>query len=80
MKWAVHKANMGAMKNAYKIFVGRPEGSGQVGRPRHSFEGYNIMDLWELGFDSRVCCLFLKDCAHGDGYGFQLPDSCQPCF
>jgi len=29
---------MGAMRNAYKIFVRKPEGKGPLGRPRHKWE------------------------------------------
>jgi hypothetical protein len=31
----VHVACMGKMRNAYKSFVGRPEGKRQLGKPRH---------------------------------------------
>jgi len=35
MRWAGHVAHMGKMRGTYKILVGRPEGSRQLGRPRH---------------------------------------------
>jgi hypothetical protein len=32
MRWARHVARMGAMRNAYRIFIGEPEGKIQLGR------------------------------------------------
>jgi hypothetical protein len=37
IKGAGHLACMGAMKNAYNIFVGKPEGKRPLGRPRHRY-------------------------------------------
>jgi hypothetical protein len=34
---------MGEIRNAYKIWVGKPEGNGQLKRPKHRWE--NNMDL-----------------------------------
>jgi hypothetical protein len=34
MRWEGHVARMGAKRNAYKIFVGKPEGKRPLGRPR----------------------------------------------
>jgi hypothetical protein len=31
MRWAAHVAQMGAKRNAYRIFVGKPEGKRPVG-------------------------------------------------
>jgi len=36
--WAGHVARMDAMRNAYKILVGKPEGKRPLGRPRHRWE------------------------------------------
>jgi len=36
------------MRNAYKIFVGKPEWKRPLGRPRHRWE-YVRMDLKEIG-------------------------------
>jgi hypothetical protein len=33
MRWARHVAGMGETRNAYRIFVGKPEGKRQLGRP-----------------------------------------------
>jgi hypothetical protein len=42
---------MGEMKNIYKLFVRKPEGSGLVGTPRHRYEDDIKMGLrgneWE---------------------------------
>jgi hypothetical protein len=34
MKWAGLVARMGETRNAYRLFVGKPEGKGPLGRPR----------------------------------------------
>jgi hypothetical protein len=34
LRWAVHVARMGEMKNAYEILVGKPEGKEPLERPR----------------------------------------------
>jgi len=33
-----HVARMGAMRNAYNIFVGKPEGKRPLGRPRRRWK------------------------------------------
>jgi hypothetical protein len=38
MGWAGHVARMGIKWNAYRILVGKPEGKGPLGRPRHRWE------------------------------------------
>jgi hypothetical protein len=35
MKWAGHVTWMGEKRNAYRLFVGKPEGKRPLGRPRH---------------------------------------------
>jgi hypothetical protein len=40
----------GEVRNAYKILVGRPEGSRPVGRIRRCWEDNIKMDLREIGF------------------------------
>jgi hypothetical protein len=49
MIWTGHVARMGAMRIAYKIFGGKPEGKRQLGRPRHRWEDNIRMDLRETG-------------------------------
>jgi len=43
-----HAARMGGMRNAYKIFVGKPEGKSTFGRPRYRQEDIR-MDLRNIG-------------------------------
>jgi hypothetical protein len=51
MRCEGHVARMGANRNAYRIFVGNPEGKRQLGRPRRRWV-YNIkMDSREIGWD-----------------------------
>jgi hypothetical protein len=38
MRWAGQVAHMGYKRNAYMIFVGKPEGKRPLGRPRHRWE------------------------------------------
>jgi hypothetical protein len=39
---------MGEKRNAYRILVGKPEGKGPLGRPRHRWEDNIRMDLREI--------------------------------
>jgi hypothetical protein len=50
MRYMVHEACMGKMKNAYKILVGKPEMKRPLGRPRHRWEDNIRMDLMEIGW------------------------------
>jgi hypothetical protein len=34
VRWAGHVARMGEKRNAYRLFVGKPEGKRPLGRPR----------------------------------------------
>jgi PAS domain-containing protein len=36
MRWAWHVAQLGEKRNAYRIWVEKPEGTRPVGRPRHT--------------------------------------------
>jgi len=38
MRWEGHVADMGEMRGAYMILVGRSEGKRLLGRPRHRWE------------------------------------------
>jgi hypothetical protein len=44
MRWAGHVAQM-EKRNAYRIFVGKPEGERPLGRPRHRWVDNIKMDL-----------------------------------
>jgi hypothetical protein len=41
---------MGKKRNAYRIFVGKPEGERSLGNPRCRFEDNVRMDLREIGW------------------------------
>jgi hypothetical protein len=50
MRWAgIKKENMGNMRNAYNILVGKPEGKRPHGRPRGRGEDTVRMDLRQIG-------------------------------
>jgi hypothetical protein len=44
-------ARMRAMRNSYKIFVGRPDGNREFGRPRYRWKGNIRIYLRELGWE-----------------------------
>jgi hypothetical protein len=44
-----HVACMGEMRNAYNIWVGKPEGKKPLGKPRRRWEGNIRMRLRETG-------------------------------
>jgi hypothetical protein len=50
MRWAGYVASMRAVRGAYNILVGRPEGRRPLGRPRRRCEDNMKMDLGEIGF------------------------------
>jgi hypothetical protein len=39
---------MGEKRNAYRVLVGKPEGKGPLGRPRHGWMDSIKMDLREI--------------------------------
>jgi hypothetical protein len=51
MRWAGHVAQMGEMRNAYRILMGKPEGKRLLGRPRRRWVDNIKMDLRETGWD-----------------------------
>jgi hypothetical protein len=51
MRWAWHVARMGEKKNAYRIFVGKPDGKRPLGGPRRRWVDNIKMDLREVGWD-----------------------------
>jgi hypothetical protein len=51
LKWAEHVARMGEMKNAYRIFVGKPEGKRPLGIPVRRWEDNIRMDVREIGWE-----------------------------
>jgi hypothetical protein len=42
----------GEMRNAVKVLVGKPEGKGPLGKPRHRWVNNIKMDLREIGWGS----------------------------
>jgi len=49
MRWAGHVAHMRERSSIYRVLVGKPEGRGPLGRPRHRWEGNIKIDLQEVG-------------------------------
>jgi hypothetical protein len=47
VRWAGHVACVGAKRNGYRIWVGRPEGKRLLGRLRHRWVDNIKMDLKE---------------------------------
>jgi hypothetical protein len=50
MGWAEHVARIGKKRNAYRLFVAKPEGKRPLGRPRRRRENNIRMDLREVGW------------------------------
>jgi hypothetical protein len=50
MRWVRHIAWMGVIRNAYKIFVGKPEGKRLLGRHRCRWEDNMRVVLREIGW------------------------------
>jgi hypothetical protein len=50
MRWTGHVARMGEKKNAYRLFMGKPEGRRPLGRPRHRWVDNIRMDVREVGW------------------------------
>jgi hypothetical protein len=48
MRWAGHVARMGERRGVYRIWVGKPEGKRQLGRPRRRREDNIKMDLQQV--------------------------------
>jgi len=47
--WAGHVARVGERRVVYRVLVGKPEGNGQLGRPKRRWEDNIKMDLQEVG-------------------------------
>jgi hypothetical protein len=50
MTWAGHVARIREKSNAYRLFVGKPEGKKPLGRPRRRWVDNIGMDLGEVGW------------------------------
>jgi hypothetical protein len=51
LRWAGHVAQMVEKRNAYRRFVGNPEGKRPLGTPRRRWVDNIKMDLREIGWD-----------------------------
>jgi hypothetical protein len=51
MRWTKHEVHVGEMRNAYRIFVGKPEGNRPLGRPRCRWEDNIRRNLREIGWE-----------------------------
>jgi hypothetical protein len=51
IRWLGHVACMRKMRNAYKIFVGKPERKILLGRSRRRWKDSIIMDLREIWWE-----------------------------
>jgi hypothetical protein len=61
MRWAGHIARMWVKRNAYRIFVGNPEGKRLLGRPRRRWVDKIKMDLGGIGSDGMDWINLAKD-------------------
>jgi len=52
MRWMGHVACMGEMRNAFKILVGKPEGTRPCGRSKHRCEHNIRLDLREIEWEN----------------------------
>jgi hypothetical protein len=50
MRWEGNVARMGEKRNAYRLLLGKPEGTGPLGRPRRRWVDNIRMDLVEVGW------------------------------
>jgi hypothetical protein len=50
MRWAGQVARMGEKKNAYRVFVGMPNGERPLVRSRRRWEDNIRMDIREIGW------------------------------
>jgi hypothetical protein len=51
MRWTGHVARMGERRGAYRVFLGKPEGKRQLGRPKRRWEDNINMDLKQVGWE-----------------------------
>jgi hypothetical protein len=49
MRWARHVTRMGEGRVVYRVWVGKPEGKGPLGRPRRRWEENIKADLQDVG-------------------------------
>jgi hypothetical protein len=61
IQWAVHVAWMEEMRNTCSIVVGKPEGERPLGRPKHRWENYIVIELREVGWEGVDWIYLAKD-------------------
>ena len=61
LRWAGHVAHMEQFRNAYRVLVGKPEGTRPLGRPRRRWEDGIKMDLREVGCEPRDWIVLAED-------------------
>jgi hypothetical protein len=73
MKWMVHVARMGEMRNGYSILVGKPEGKRPLGGSRRRWEDNIRIVLREIGWECVDWIYLTQDrdrwravCGHGN--------------
>ena len=54
LRWAGHVGRMEDGRSHFKILTGKPTGKRPLGRPRRGWEDNVIMDLYEIGINSRI--------------------------
>jgi len=59
-----HVTRVGEIRNAYKIFVGKPEGKRPLGKPRRRWKNNNRMNLRERRWESVDWVHLLHDRGH----------------
>jgi hypothetical protein len=64
-RWAGHAARIRKMRNAYKILIGRQEGSRRLGRPGRRRKDFIKIDLREVGFEGVDCIHMAQDRNNG---------------
>jgi hypothetical protein len=60
VRLARHVTRMGEIRNAYIIFVGKPEGKRSLGRPRSRWEDNIRMFLGKWGGEVWIGCMWLR--------------------
>jgi hypothetical protein len=45
LRWAGHVAHMGERRGAHRVVVGKPEGRGPLGSPRHGLGNMDCVDV-----------------------------------
>jgi hypothetical protein len=50
---------MGERRSAYRVLVGKPEGEGPLGRPRHRWEDNIKINLQEVGWGAWTGLIWL---------------------